>query len=145
MADEQPWVASTTRGSGPCRASDCTRHEAAAPHYTCIVFDQMLYGFCRYVKHRLELLGFRVYCFSNIHEAALTMLKDRCIVVTLDTAYASRGTGRKIKLPYKMTTQTGKPKRRFYEEWWTMLMRKLAEIGVVKQFMGYKRAKHRLY
>ena len=73
------------------------------------------------------------------------MLKDRCIVVTLDMAYASRGTGLKVKLPYRMLTQRGGYKRRFYEEWWTMLMRKLAEIGVVKQFMGYKRAKHRLY
>ncbi len=137
MADEQPWVA----GSRPCQAPDLYHHEAAAPIPTCIVFDQMLHGFCRYVKHRLELLGFTVYCFSNIHETMLTMLKDKCIIVTLDAAYASRGTGLKVKLPYKMRSASGKLKRRFYEEWWTMLMKWLAEIGVVRMLVGYKRAK----
>ena len=141
VADEQPCIASTARGSRPCHAPDSEMHEAAAPQHSCIAFDAMLYGFCRWVRHRLELLGFTVYCFSSVHEAMLTLLKDKCIIVTLDTAYASRGTGLKVKLPYRMRANSGKLKRRFYEEWWTMLMRQLAEIGVVKHHIGYKRAK----
>ena len=94
----------------------------------CIVFDVNLYGFCRYVRRRLEVLGFRVYCFSSIHEAVLRFLGDMgCIVVTVDV-YGARGPGPKVKLPYTIRAQSGRLKRRLYEEWWTLLARCLHEM-----------------
>ena len=123
--------------STSCRAQGHTAHPSRAPFAAhtrapILVFDYSVRGFCEWARRRLELLGFRVVCRAGIqfHDPLLVDYSERvgAVLVTTDKGLAARY-GRSILLPMPPRTRRGEPKRRFYEEWWTLLARGLHELG----------------
>lgn len=113
--------------SRPCRGGiGHTAHPSRArgTRSPVIVFDYALRGFCSWARHRLELLGYRVVCRNGyqVHGAILAEYAGRlgAILVTADERLAARYP-RSILLPMRLESQSRRPKRFFYEEWWTLL------------------------
>jgi len=94
-----------------------------------LVFDESLRGFCRWAKHRLELLGFMVVeapYKEDEHIVAWirSMLKNPAVVVTTDRSFPYNP---KIVLPTFFPTNkgVGKPK---YEKLYTRLVAELHKL-----------------
>ena len=98
-----------------------------------IVCDASVVGFCKYVANRLRALGFEVVlCHEKMSDYSVLELAKRlnAIILTADRDFKFMGYDKVIILPkgVGLRTQTGKLKRRFYEEWWTLFCKELHKL-----------------
>ena len=100
-------------------------------HY--IICDIPTVGFCKYVANRLKALGFElVLIHEKMSDYAILELAKKldAIILTTDRDFKFMGYDKVILLPQgsQMYSNRGKPKRRYYEEWWTILCKQLHEL-----------------